>query len=354
MGYSAWTSAVDLRQDKPLYSDDASLQPIREEVLTLLADELGADVGQYNFYQLVELILRTLSVDPQSETWELNCDLIFSSDPSLGFPASDLTALDKINETALRLDVAFFGLNGAHSPLPGFLLEEIATEDESGVRRVFLDFFNHRLIALVYRVWRKYRYYIRFEEGAVDRVSAQLFALVGLADERLRGETPINWSKMLPYAGLLAGRGRSPQVVASIIAHCFDLPDVSIRQWIERKVDIAPEQQMCLGKANGSLGQDTVIGTTITDISSKFMVCIGGLSLERFNDFLPSGKDYKSMGKLVEFILREQLAFDVELTLAPEDVMPLRLGETRLGALGWSSFLGKSEGKQSVVLQIRS
>ncbi|WP_227647066.1 type VI secretion system baseplate subunit TssG, partial [Klebsiella pneumoniae] len=110
------------------------------------------------------------------------------------------------------------------------------------------------MINLVYRVWRKYRYYVRFQPGAQDVFSAQLFALVGLGDPDLRGETPINWCKMLAYAGTLAGRSRSPQVVAGIIAHCFDLPDVSIRQWVRRRVSIDRSQQLALGKQNARLG----------------------------------------------------------------------------------------------------
>ncbi|WP_328717679.1 type VI secretion system baseplate subunit TssG [Halomonas elongata] len=53
---------------------------------------------------------------------------------------------------------------------------------------------------------------MRYQDGASDGFSAAIFALVGLADSDLRVETPINWSKMLAYAGLLAGRSRSPEV----------------------------------------------------------------------------------------------------------------------------------------------
>lgn len=143
---------------------------------------------------------------------------------------------------------------------------------------------------MVYRVWRKYRYYVRFQPGAQDVFSAQLFALVGLGDPDLRGETPINWCKMLAYAGTLAGRSRSPQVVAGIIAHCFDLPDVSIRQWVRRRVSIDRSQQLALGKQNARLGMDTVIGESVIDCSGKFIICIKRLSRSRFADFCPPVK----------------------------------------------------------------
>ncbi|MCJ8304475.1 type VI secretion system baseplate subunit TssG, partial [Shewanella sp.] len=170
----------------------------------------------------------------------------------------------------------------------------------------------------------------------------------------IRGDTPINWCKMLAYAGTLAGRSRSPQTVAGIVAHCFELEDVSIRQWEFRHVQIPDSQRCILGQRNVSLGQDTMLGSRVGDITGKFVLCIKNLSLERFKDFLPSGKEYKALCKVMEVILREQMAFDFELTLKTNEVPLLRLGEGKGGQLGWSSFLGQAEiENQQVLIQIR-
>lgn len=99
-----------------------------------------------------------------------------------------------------------------------------------------------------------------------------------------------------------------------IIAHCFDLEDVSIRQWELRQVAIPKEQKMTLGRANVALGVDSVIGESVQDRCGKFVICIGSLSQERFKDFLPSGQEYQPLITLVEFVLREQMAFDLELS----------------------------------------
>ncbi|WP_157466003.1 type VI secretion system baseplate subunit TssG, partial [Colwellia sp. TT2012] len=163
---------------------------------------LPQDAENYNFFQLVELLHGLLEEDPESEEWELACRMLFTANPSMGFPASDVTDLYAADSGQVQLQTTFMGLSGSQSPLPGFFLEQIASEEEGGVRRPFLDFFNHRLISLVYRVWRKYRYYVRFKEDASDAFSAQLFGLVGLADENLLGETPINWCKLTSYAVL--------------------------------------------------------------------------------------------------------------------------------------------------------
>lgn len=316
--------------------------------------ELVKDVESYNFFQLVELLHRLFGDDPEAfADGRISSKLLFSSNPSLGFAASDIKQLVELDEKHYQLQVSFLGLSGAQSPLPGYFLEQIATEGEQGLRQDFLDFFSHRLITLVYQIWRKYRYYIRFREEASDAFSAQLFALVGLADEDLRKETQINWCKMLSYAGTLAGRSRSPQVVSGIIAHYFDLQQVEIKQWQIRQVAIATEQKFRLGQANMCLGEDTVIGDSITDCMGKFVICFKKLTFERFQDFLPTGKDYATFCKLMEFILREQMAFDLELELDWGQAPLLQLNQDNSSSLGWYSFMGVSEAKRQVCIHIR-
>ncbi|QUJ00429.1 type VI secretion system baseplate subunit TssG [Salmonella enterica subsp. enterica] len=46
----------------------------------------------------------------------------------------------------------------------------------------------------------------------------------------------VNHSKMLAYAGILANPGRSPEIVCTLVAHCFDLnlSDVTPQNWQRR------------------------------------------------------------------------------------------------------------------------
>ncbi len=262
-------------------------------------DGLPTDVHMYNFYQLVELLRKINDGDKDSDYWERNCQIIFSANPSLGFAPADVASLQQIDNNRLLVKTNFFGLSGAQSPLPGFITEQLVNEELNGSKQTFFDFFNNRLINLVYRIWRKYRYYIRFQAEADDKLSSQLFSLVGLSDADLRRETPINWCKMLAYIGPLSGRNRSPQVVAGVIAHYFDLPMVGIRQWVPRKVHIDKSQKFALGKRNVQLGVNSALGDFAMDCKSKFVVCISQLSLERFSEFLPSGREFASLCKLI-------------------------------------------------------
>src|SRR5690606_39127184 len=165
--------------------------------------------------------------------------------------------------------------------------------------------------------------------------------------------TPVNWSKMLAYAGMMAGRSRSADVVSSIVVYCFDLDDVSIQQWVLRKVAIAEDQQTRLGQANACLGQDTLLGSSIRDRSGKFILRLRNLSRQRFADFLPNGAEHERLVKLVEFATREQLAYDLELQMRPKDIRPMQPGE--VVRLGWNSFVTPDRAREhpAVRIQIR-
>ncbi|WP_417515525.1 type VI secretion system baseplate subunit TssG [Marinobacter sp.] len=328
-------------------ADVAGLQPV-----------LG-NARRYSFFQLVDLIHRHHGDDQERDRDEQPRQerIRFSSSAGLGFPGSDVvSAVSPEHEHApYQMEVSFLGLHGSQSPLPGYYLEDLAWEagQDLGIRRHFLDFFNHRLVTLFHRSWRKYRYYVRFRPGASDGFSGLVYALVGLGDSRLREATPVNWSKMLAYSGLMAGRSRSPEVVSGIVGHCFDLDDVSIEQWVLRKVAIAGDQQTRLGQSNATLGNDTLVGSQIRDRSGKFILRIRNLSRQRFADFLPNGQDHQRLVKLVEFATREQLAYDLELQMRAQDIRSIQLGQDV--RLGWNSFVtpGKSQRRPAVRIQIR-
>lgn len=349
-------------------------EPSKEAEFSASLRHLLQNGHQYPFYPLAELLLQLIAQDPEEKSWEEQGNLLFSTSAELGFPISDVIGLTllptplmdekkaqadsegfapQLTAPQLSLETSFMGLHGAHSPLPSFLLEQISTEDEQGLRKPFLDFFNHRLLTLLYQVWRKYRYYLRFRDNASDNFSRQLFALVGLADEKLRGETEINWCKMLSYAGMLMGRSRSPQVVSGIISHYFDIKKVTIKQWQTRFVTIAPEQKMQLGVQNASLGQDTVIGEKVRDCMGKFVICLHELDKSTLIKFLPSGQHYQTLLTLVSFILREQMAFDLELELKKEDIQPMQLSASNPASLGWFSFVGQATTNHPVCIQMR-
>ena len=311
-----------------------------------LHDVIEADEApRFNFFQLVELISRLEQVDQEGGLDYLPAEerIRFKATASLGFPTSDVLGVSRDREGRHQLEVAFLGLHGSQSPMPGYYLDDLAWEYAQGEPKLglFLDFFHHRLLTLLHRVWRKYRYHVRFQDEGEDGFSRLMFALVGLGNQVVRQSLPVNRAKMLSYAGMLASPSRSPEVVAGLVSHCFDLEQVEVQAWQPRKVPIHPDQQNRLGSANSTLGGDLVIGARVNDCAGKFLLRLNDLGFEQFLSFLPNGEHFQPLVRFVSFILRDQLAWDLRLGFGPEQARGLCLGEEQSGRLGWSSFLGQ-------------
>ncbi|GKX52685.1 type VI secretion system baseplate subunit TssG [Budvicia aquatica] len=313
--------------------------------------------GQYSFYQLLELIHKDSGKQDNLDKDILPEDEIirFKSSGSLAFPSSDLSSLKMDEQGRYQLEVAFLGLQGSQSPLPGFYLEPLAWEyaQEEQSLATFLDLFNHRSTQLLHRIWRKYRYYISFKNNGNDAFSQRMFALVGLENPAIRQALTTNHSKMLAYAGLLSGSSRSPDIISGVIAHCFDLADVTVLPWQFRQVDIPEDQQTVLGEKNSILGDNFVLGDYVHDCSGKFTLCLNNLTIKRYLSFLPTGDAYLPLKTFVSFILRDQFAFDISLSLAADQLTEMDLGNDVTCLLGWTTFIGEMPENPNVTLCVR-
>lgn len=305
----------------------------------------GRATSSFNFFQLVELLNQLDGTDQEQshDHQPVNETIRFKATASLGFPARDVLQIERDKRGRHELEVAFLGLHGSQSPMPGYYLDSLAWEYAQGEQRLglFLDFFHHRMLTLLHRIWRKYRYHVRFQENGEDGFSRLMFALLGMGNEALCNALPVNRAKMLSYAGLLASPARSAEVVAALVAHCFDLTKVEVIAWQRRQVSIHQEQQNRLGRACSTLGGDFVIGDKVNDCAGKFLLKLSGLSFNQFLGFLPSGEYFHALVSFVSFVLRDQLAWDLQLGFGQGQLSGLRLGEDPRTRLGWSTFLGE-------------
>jgi len=324
-----------------------------------LADKLLAEAHQYNFFQLLERLygLHGDDLEPRWPDPATRLRVRLASDPRLTFPVSDVYKAERMPEAADRYRVCttFMGLHGTDSPLPTYYLEEVSYEHAHGigVRPAFFDFFNHYLLSLLHRIWRKYRYYIRFQPGATDGFSQYIFALLGLNDKQLRGDTALPWSRLLSFAGVIASRSRAPGTVAGIIAHCFDLQQVQIREFETRSVPTEAKQLVSLGRNNGELGSSFMVGSRTRTRSSKFTIVISELDQEQLRDLLPSGLNFNRLRALIDFLLRDGLAYDLELRLKQNALSPFCLHRSQGAYLGWTSFVDDRHDQISPVVRFR-
>ncbi|WP_233853316.1 type VI secretion system baseplate subunit TssG [Paraburkholderia sp. HD33-4] len=220
---SAYANALEADKEPP------DLEPL---VAALLAR-----APRMNFMQLCRLLEVQAPQHPGFGT----CDtpeherVRFRPRARTGFPAGEIAAVEFADDSGSIGSVAtptvrttFMGLYGVDAAMPSHMIDEIVLREEGHeVVEAFLDQFNHRFVALLYRAWKKYRYPESFRAGGTDAHSRNLLCLAGFGwgDKPLRAGLPD--SRMLALLGLLIQRTRTPEGLGGVIA--LAVPGVDVR-----------------------------------------------------------------------------------------------------------------------------
>ena len=268
---------------------------------TEVGEKLRREPFAFDFFQAVRLLERLLPertsvgrfAHPDTEVAR------FAVHPSLAFPASQIQAMHCPEDAAVKMTVNFMGLTGPLGVLPNpytsLIIERLRASDSSP--RDFLDIFNHRIISLFYRAWRKYRFDVAYEQGERDLFSRHLLSLIGLGSEGLRDRQAVSDDALIYYSGLLAQRPRTAQALQQILADYFDVP-VAIEQFAGAWYRLDPETQCRLAEESsesGELGFGAVVGDEVWNQQSKVRIVLGPLKLERYVDFLPDGQSWQPL-----------------------------------------------------------
>ena len=263
----------------------------------------------------------------------------------LVFPAGDIAETrwkeDLNTPGRLLITATFLGLYGSNSPLPAHFTEGLLAEQEDDQRvREFLDIFHHRVFSLLYRIWKKYRYYVTFRQDGHDPISEVIRGLIGVATPGLDERLAVPTLKLFRYAGLLAQRPRSAAGLVGQLRDYFQADHFQIEQCVGRWLRIQPNDRNCLGVEKCSLGQDLLLGEQVFDRSGKFRLLIGPLSLDEYVRFLPDGQATRELDQLVRLYCDDPLEYDLGFTLRGAEVPETPLGVPGvLGRLAWTSWL---------------
>ena len=314
-----------------------------------LARMLADNPWPVRFFQMVRMLERLhperrpvgIFVSPADEVAR------FGVNTTLSFPASEIQSYTEVSDGPDRLTVNFMGLSTMNGPLPHpyseMLLERVRAKDHA--MGEFFDIFNHRIISLFYRGWKKYRFYIAYEQsrGSDDLVTRSLFDLLGLGTEGLRGRMAIEDEATIYYAGLLGQTRRTAQGLKQILTDFFHVPiDVTQFTGTWNRLPVQDRTFLNYGSSDSErLGFATVVGDEVWDQQGTLTIRIGPMPLAQYRNFLPGAGAYKQLVAWLHFYGRKEFEFVVQLVLLREDVPAVLLTseESGMATLGFASWL---------------
>jgi type VI secretion system protein ImpH len=301
----------------------------------------------FRFFQMVRLMGRLYPDRRPVGIFATPSDELvrFSSLPSLTFPASEIQSYAPQEDEPDRLEVNFMGLNVVNGPMPrsytAALLERKRAKDKATIE--FFDIFNHRIVSLFYRAWKKYRFFIAYESRAQDddEITQRLYDIVGLGTPGLRNRMAIPDEAAIYYSGIIGNQVRSAEGLKQVLEHYFRVP-VEIRQFTGAWERLPASQQTFLREAGSyseCLGMGTVVGDEVWNQQGAMTVRLGPMPLERYRQFLPGARGQKELEAWLMFYSRRQFDFVVQLVLAREEVPHSVLLTQESPRLGYESWL---------------
>jgi type VI secretion system protein ImpH len=272
----------------------------------------------------------------------------FSTPSGVGFPASEIRALDPAEgDEPAHMTVNFLGLTGPQGVLPlDYSLYAVGRERAGDhAFKSFLGLFEHRIISLFYRAWAKSHPAAADGAPTDDAADArrewltpQLLSIVGMGTPGLQDRLPLSDESLLFYSGLLSLPSRPATALEQLVADYFDVP-CTVEQFVGAWYPLSRSAQTALGDELGTLGGGAVAGDEVWDQQGRVRVRIGPLSRRRYDEFLPGGESYEPLRALTRFFGNDQFDFEIQLVLARDEAPAFQLGDDTPLPLGWCTWL---------------
>ncbi|TKC78930.1 type VI secretion system baseplate subunit TssG [Trinickia terrae] len=337
-----------------------------------LVGALLARAPHMNFFQLCQLL--ELQAPGRAGFGTLDSaahePVRFRPHSKTGFPASEVAAVEFDDERPCApptVRTTFLGLYGVNAAMPSHLIDDIVLRREGhDAVMAFLDQFNHRVVTLLYRGWKKYRYPVGFRAGGTDERSRDLLCLAGfgIGDKAARAGLPD--SRVLAIAGLLNQRTRTAEGLAGVVALAVPGVDVKVDEFHPMRIKVSePKGLGSRGRATGDgeraprgLGSDYVLGRRIAYRSKAVRVTLRASSADHVNGLLPDAPLHRDLMAFLRIYVGVKA--DVMLRMdVPSELAPLlELGATRArpgdagetahahaSRLGWTSVLKPAPGR---------
>ena len=311
-----------------------------------LLESLDGRVAEANLYRFCQLLEKALPDHPPlgSTAHPGNDPVRFRPDPGMGFPASELRAIetDALNpQRPATVRTRLLGLYGVDSPMPSVFLDDIAQRREGHeALEAFLDIFNHRIFTQFYRIWRKYSYPATFEAGGTDATSQCLLGLIGLGIPGTAQQIATPVSRFLALLSVMRLPTRNAEGITALVK--LLAPNTQAQVTPHWPLKIALEQPPSLSRQRPvSLSQGTPLGSAGFDANSQLRLTLHTDDTQEAEGWLPGGQLHSDLLVLLRVYLGWRCTAKLQLSLPvhslPVPVLghaPIRLGMTGVLGLG--------------------
>jgi type VI secretion system protein ImpH len=344
----------------PVSADDAAKLP---DELGAWLHRVAAEPFRHDFYRVLRRFEAAFPQLPRLGEAVRPADepLRVAQPAELSFAPASIHALVLRAGAAPLLQQRIFGLLGPNGPLPLHLTElarERAHHHGDATLQRFLDFLTHRFALLFYRSWAQAQPALALDRPGQARFERRLGALAGLGLPGLLARDALGDATKLHFVGRLSMQVRNAEGLLAICEGQFDVP-VFIEQWRGHWMPLARDERSRLGtRAGAGLGSGAVLGASVWDVQHRFRIVIGPLSLARYVDFLPGGRDLARLQAIVRQWVGLEFAWDLTLVLSRAEVPPLRLGRPgpagRLGRTGWLGRYTRGGDARDMTIDVES
>ena len=308
-----------------------------------------ADLHRINFYRLCQLLEKRNPGRPlMGSTSHPGDDPVrFAPHPGMGFPASELKAVEYDEDDDSRpprIRTTFMGMYGVDSPLPMAYLDDIAQRREGHYAlQGFQDIFSHRILTQFYRIWRKYSYPATFEPGGTDSISQSLLGLVGLGIPGTADHIATPVSRFLALLGVLQQPGKTQEGMQALVTLLAPDTTVKVSPYCLRPVE--------MGQPLGFYGDDdflldgnTPLGDEAMDAGSQLLVALTTDNEQEAQGWKPDGLLYQDFLVMLRVWLGWRFKAKITLTTRTRLLAVPPLGEGPFW-LGMNGVLGADEGE---------
>lgn len=316
-----------------------------------LLQVLEGQVASANVYRVCQLLEQVLVDHPPlgSTAHPVDDGVRFRPDPGMGFPASELKAIefdDACPERPITIRTRLLGLYGVDSPLPTAYLDDIAQRREGHEAvEAFLDIFNHRVFTQFYRIWRKYSYPATFEAGGSDATSQCLLGLIGLGVPGTAERIATPMSRFLALLSVMRLPTRNAEGIGALVKLLAPSTEAHVTgHWPQRVVLERPARLDT--KSPVSLSQGMPLGAVGTDANSQLRLLLHTNDPEEAREWLPGGQLLLDLRVLLEVYLGWRCTAKLQLSI-PLRLLPVPvLGRAQV-RLGMTAVLGLPTGEEA-------